>query len=85
MPSARSATSGKNILRGPRYFNVDFGATKRTNITERVALDFRAEFFNVFNNVNFTPPNSNQSSGQFGRITSALDPRIVQFGLRLQF
>lgn len=77
--------SGKNILRGPRYFNVDFGATKRTNITDRVALDFRAEFFNVFNNVNFTSPNTNRSSGQFGRITSALDPRIVQFGLKMQF
>ena len=77
--------SGKNILRGPRYFDVDFGATKRTNVTERASLEFRAEFFNVFNNVNFTNPNSNQSSGQFGRITSALDPRIVQFGLRLQF
>ena len=77
--------SGKNILRGPGFFNLDFGATKRTNVTERVGLDFRAEFFNVFNNVNFTQPNSNQSSGQFGRITSALDPRIVQFGLKLQF
>jgi len=78
-------TSGKNILRGPGFFNTDFGATKRTNLAERVDLDFRAEFFNIFNNVNFTQPNSNQSSGQFGRITSALDPRIVQFGLRLQF
>ncbi len=77
--------SGKNILRGPRFFNTDFGATKRTALTERAAVDFRAEFFNVFNNVNFTLPNSNQSSGQFGRVTSALDPRILQFGLRLQF
>lgn len=77
--------SGKNTLRGPRYFNTDFGVTKRTELAERVAVDFRAEFFNVFNNVNFGLPGSNQSSGQFGRITSALDPRIVQFGLRLQF
>jgi len=77
--------SGKNIIRGPHYFNTDFGATKRTNIVERVALEFRAEFFNIFNNVMFNAPNSNQSSAQFGRITSALDPRIVQFGLKLQF
>src|SRR5262249_26857566 len=77
--------SGKNILRGPRFFNTDFGATKRTSIAEGITLDFRAEFFNFFNNVNFVSPNSNQSSGQFGRITAALDPRIIQFGLRLQF
>ncbi len=77
--------SGKNIIRGPHYFNADFGATKRTNIVERVALEFRAEFFNIFNNVMFNAPNSNQSSAQFGRITSALDPRIVQFGLKLEF
>jgi hypothetical protein len=77
--------SGKNILRGPHFVNVDFGAVKRTDIRERVGVEFRAEFFNVFNNVNFNNPNSNQSSGQFGRITSALDPRIVQIGLRLQF
>ena len=58
--------SGKNILRGPRYFNADFGVTKRTTLAERVALDFRAEFFNVFNNVNFsrrTPISPPASSG----------------------
>lgn len=77
--------SGKGIIRGPKYFNVDFGATKRTQVIERVALEFRAEFFNVFNNVMFNAPNSNQSSAQFGRITSALDPRIIQFGLKVQF
>ena len=64
---------------------MDFGATKRTEIREGMGLEFRAEFFNLFNNVNFNNPNSNQSSGQFGRITSALDPRILQLGLRLQF
>ena len=78
-------TAGCRIIRGPHYFNVDFGATKRTNIVERVALEFRAEFFNVLNNVMFNAPNSNHASAQFGRITSALDPRIIQFGLKLQF
>jgi hypothetical protein len=78
--------SGKNILRGPRYFNTDFGVLKSTAVTERVAVQFRAEFFNVFNNVNFNLPGSNLSAtAQFGRITSALDPRIIQFGLKLLF
>ncbi len=77
--------SGKNILRGPHYFNTDFGVTKRTSIRERVSTEFRAEFFNVFNNVMFNLPNATQSSPQFGRITSALDPRILQFGFKAQF
>jgi hypothetical protein len=58
---------------------------KVTNVTQRVGVQFRAEFFNLFNNVNFNAPNSNVSSAQFGRITSALDPRIIQFGLKLLF
>ena len=77
--------SGKNIIRGPHYYNADFGVTKRTKIGERFALELRSEFFNIFNNVMFNAPNSNQSSPQFGRITSALDPRIVQFGVKVQF
>ena len=77
--------SAKNMLRGPRYFNTDVALLKVTNVTGRIGLQFRAEFFNIFNNVNFNAPNSNQSSAQFGRITSALDPRIVQFGVKLLF
>ena len=77
--------SGKNIIRGPGYFNTDFGVLKYTRLTERAGLQFRAEFFNIFNNVNFNAPNTNQSAAQFGRITSSLDPRILQFGLKLLF
>ena len=73
------------MLRGPRFFNTDVALLKVTNLTGQVGLQFRAEFFNIFNNVNFNAPNSNVSSAQFGRITSALDPRIVQFGVKLLF
>ncbi len=78
--------SGKNILRGPRYFNTDFSIVKNTSISEAKSVQFRAELFNAFNNVNFGLPNSTVSSdSQFGRITSALDPRILQFGLKFLF
>ncbi|HEU4891988.1 MAG TPA: TonB-dependent receptor [Vicinamibacterales bacterium] len=77
--------SGKNMLRGPRYFNTDVALLKSTRIGGRVDVQFRAEFFNIFNNVNFNLPNSNVASAQFGRITSALDPRILQFGLKMLF
>lgn len=77
--------SGKNMLRGPRYFNTDLGLLKVTELSGRVALQLRAELFNAFNAVNFNLPNANVSSAQFGRITSALDPRILQFGVKLLF
>jgi hypothetical protein len=52
-----------------------------------MGLQFRAEFFNVFNNPNFRLPNSNVSSAQVGRITAVVDDnqRIVQLGLKLSF
>jgi hypothetical protein len=75
------------MLRGPNYFNTDVALLKVTNVSNRIGLQFRAEFFNIFNTVNFNinTPTSNVSSAQFGRITSALDPRILQFGLKLLF
>ena len=77
--------SGKNILRAPRFFGTDVGLLKSNRITERVSTQFRAEFFNVFNKVNFNAPSANLSSASFGQITSAGDPRILQLALKLQF
>ena len=80
-------TSGRYILRGPRYFNTDLAIIKGTQLGERVNLQFRAEFFNVFNNVNFKLPNSNISSAQAGLITAVVQDsqRIIQFGMKLRF
>ena len=77
--------SGRNILRGPRLFNTDFSVIKDTRITEGVSFQFRAEFFNTLNNVNFNNPTTNLTSGNFARITSAKDPRIIQFGAKFLF
>jgi len=79
--------SGRNIIRGPNFFNTDFGLLKDTAIRERMGLQFRAEFFNVFNTPNFRLPNSNASSAQVGRITAVVDDnqRIIQLGLKLSF
>lgn len=77
--------SGKNILFGPGFFDTDFGLLKNISITERARLQFRAEFFNLFNSVNFNQPNSSLNSSSFGRITSAGSPRILQFALKLLF
>jgi len=77
--------SGRNILRGPRFFNTDLGLIKNTKITESVKVQFRAEFFNLFNNVNFSNPGATVGTPAFGRITSARDPRILQLTLKLGF
>jgi hypothetical protein len=78
--------TAKNIIRGPRFFNTDLGAIKTTAITERVSLQFRAEFFNIFNNVNFNYPDAVVTDSTFGQITStASGPRILQFALKLAF
>ena len=52
---------------------------------EKGQLDFRTEFFNLFNRVNLGQPVGNLSNSQFGRSTGALGARNVQFGLRLAF
>ncbi|HEY7305530.1 MAG TPA: TonB-dependent receptor [Bryobacteraceae bacterium] len=77
--------TGKNILRGPRFFSDNMSLMKDTKITERTAVQFRAEFFNAFNNVNFDLPDRVFADTAFGQITSAQPPRILQFALKLIF
>ena len=48
-------------------------------------IQFRAEAFNAFNNVQFNPPEMNVVSPNFGRLTSALRPRVMQMALRFVF
>ena len=48
--------AGRNILSGPDFAEFDFAVIKNTKITERTALEFRAEFFNIFNHPNFAVP-----------------------------
>ena len=77
---------GRNTLTGPGLATVDFSAFKRFQFPfEGHSLEFRAEFFNLFNRVNLNNPTTNRSSGVFGQITSAGEPRIIQFGLRYAF
>jgi hypothetical protein len=77
--------SGKNILRGPGQFSNNMALVKDTKITERAGLQFRAEAFNVFNNVNFYQPDHTVTDSAFGQITGARSPRILQMALKLSF
>ena len=76
-------------LRGPGIANYDFALFKRTPITERFNLEFRAEVFNLFNRVQFGTPDrtfTTAANSTFGRITTqANTPRLIQLALRLRF
>jgi outer membrane receptor protein involved in Fe transport len=78
-------TSGIDIIDGPGLVTTDFGVNREFVITESHRLQFRSEFFNLLNRPNFGNPNATQNSVNFGRILSAGDPRVIQFGLKYQF
>ncbi|MBX3245346.1 MAG: TonB-dependent receptor, partial [Acidobacteria bacterium] len=80
----------RTAFNGPGYFRTDLSVIKRTAITERQNVEFRAELFNAFNNVNFDTPNMSFKSANFGVISDVRggtlgQPRIIQFGLRYNF
>jgi hypothetical protein len=77
--------AGRNILIGPGNFNVDFSVLKNIPVTEHRRLQYRAEFFNLFNHALLGNPGTTLGSPSFGRITSAGDPRILQMALKLYF
>jgi len=84
-PAFRLGNLGKNALRGPGFSNWDLSLFKNTAITERLKTQFRAEFFDAFNQTAFGLPGLTLNSPTFGVISGASGRRIIQFGLKLQF
>ena len=76
---------GRNTYIGPGFANVDLGIVKNFSYRERCNTQFRFELFNALNHTNFANPTTAQNSGNFMRITSASDPRILQLALRFNF
>ena len=93
LPASRSlnhsrgvyGSEGRNVVQGPGFAQWDFSAFKNIRVTESKNLQFRAEFFNLFNRTNFRLPNSDISSATFGQIQQALSPRLIQFALKFLF
>lgn len=78
--------SRRNALTGPGQKNVDISFIKFIPFSERFKGELRAEFFNVFNWVNYANPNSNISGANFGRIErAATGPRVVQLAFKFKF
>ena len=80
-------TTGRNIFIGPDQRNMDFSIIKFFPMSEHRQLEFRTEFFNIFNTVNFAPPQANLATpSTFGKILStASGPRVIQFALKYSF
>jgi len=72
-------------MRGPGYFDVDLAVSRQFRLLERLSLQARVEGFNALNHPNFGLPVGNISSANFGQITSAFDPRIMQASMKLTF
>ena len=85
--------SGRNAFRGPGFFNTDLSLVKRFRITEKSAVTFRTEAYNLLNTVNFSAPGLNLQTPQTFGIISATPTgaanqsgaRILQFALRVDF
>jgi hypothetical protein len=90
-PAGTFGNIGKGSLRFPGFYGWDMAVAKNFPFTERIKLQFRAEFFNLFNRVNFdeTTATGNfaklSSKGNFGALQQAGDPRIGQLALKLIF
>ena len=84
-PQFTIGTSSRNPLRGPSYRNLDVAMMRRVPLTKKNALEVRAEVFNVTNTPPLGAPNATVGSAAFGTITTAGDPRVVQFALKLIF
>jgi hypothetical protein len=83
---------GRDTVRGPNFVDTDFSVLKDTKVSERIAAQFRAEFFNIFNHTNLGLPNAslflgggvrNSSAGQI--TTYVATPRQIQFALKFIF
>jgi hypothetical protein len=99
--AGRVGTSGRNQYYGPGLANYDVAIGKSFPVREQVRLQFRGDFFNLFNHTNFANPISDMSNANFGKITQTLGsavatsvgttggpiggPRLIQLSVRVQF
>jgi hypothetical protein len=87
-PSAAQGTYGNlgyNNMKGPGVVTLDMNVTRSFRLRERMSVQFRAEAFNLPNWTNLNNPTATLNSGNFGLITAAGDPRIVQLAMKFIF
>jgi Carboxypeptidase regulatory-like domain/TonB dependent receptor len=85
-PAGTFGNAGRGTILGPSSWNVDAALWRTFRIAESTKMDLRLEAFNVFNHARFNNPGTSLNNGNtLGQITSALDPRILQLALKLNF
>jgi len=78
--------AGRSTILGPSTWNLDAALWRTFRVTENTKMDLRVEAFNVLNHTRFNNPGTALSNGNtLGQITSALDPRIMQLALKVNF
>jgi carboxypeptidase family protein/TonB-dependent receptor-like protein len=86
LPAAGTlGSAGRNSVLGPGSWQFDMGLSRSFKMREAQRIEFRAEAFNLTNSFIKNSPTTNLNSGNFGQITSAKDPRIMQFALKYFF
>jgi hypothetical protein len=78
-------SSGRGVTIAPGINNWDIAGIKNIKITERVNMQFRAEFLNAFNHPSFNSIDNFTDDSTFGQVLGDYEPRIIQFGLKLTF
>ncbi len=84
-PQFTLGNASRNPVRGPGYRTADIAFIKRTSFGEVRNVEFRTEIFNLTNTPPLANPNGVAGNAAFGTITSAGDPRVIQFGLKFNF
>jgi hypothetical protein len=85
-PSGELGNAGRVPATGPDFVNTDFSVIKQIGLPREMGLNFRAEFFNLFNHPQFGSPVADVSSPGFGFVQSTIpNPRVIQLALKLSF
>lgn len=84
-PFGTFGNAHRNAVHGPGRNNTDFSIFKTIHVTEVKRFELRMEVFNLFNHTQFKNPSGNVNSSNFGRVTSAFDPRQVQLAAKFYF
>jgi hypothetical protein len=84
-PQFTIGSASRNPVRGPSYRDVDLAVMRRVPLSGATALEARVEIFNLFNTPPFAAPAAVLGAANFGTITSAGDPRVVQLAVKLLF
>jgi hypothetical protein len=82
VPKGTYGNAGRGLISGPAFSSTDFSIIKDFIFREPYRLQFRSEFFNAFNQVNFTSVGTTVTSGAFGTLRQAADGRVIQFALK---